>query len=234
MTTATLLDHPIYDVPSAARLLGLDNRRVRRWLCGYANRDYRHEDKPLVTYPPVIGRDNDGEHASFLDLIELLFAKAFLNHGFTLPKMRNALTEARRLTQELHPFATRRFFLMDTGAFIEMDGNDGDTVFYDLFKQDQTAIKPVVQALAKTIDFHDRSGLAEAWYPLGKDGRIAIDPRFSAGEPTVAQSGLKTSVLYHMFLAENENADRVAEMYQLKSDDVMAAVRFETGARQAA
>jgi len=233
MIITNLFDYPIYDVPAAAHLLGLDNRRVRRWLCGYSKRDCRNKDSQLVTYPPVIGRDNDSDNASFLDLIELLFAKAFLENGFSLPKMRIALSEARRLTQELHPFATRRFFLMDAGAFIEIN-SDGDTVFYDLSKQGQTAIKPVVLALAKTIDFNDTSGLAEAWYPLGKQGRVTINPRFSAGEPTIANSGLKTSVLYSMYLAENQDAKRVAEMYSLKSDDVVAAVRFETGTRHAA
>jgi hypothetical protein len=82
------LDVPMYSPAMASRLVGLESSRVRRWLQGYE-----------YTY----------QYASFVDLIDLLFVKKFVEHGISVQRLRKALDEAVDLTGE-HHFAHRRFW----------------------------------------------------------------------------------------------------------------------------
>jgi len=102
--TASFVLHP-WDVPTyttsvAGRLVGLRRERVRRWLLGYEY-DYTRAGEATrhrVKKAPVIHREGgDAAFASFLDLIDLLFVRKFLDAGVSLQKLRRALDEADSL-----------------------------------------------------------------------------------------------------------------------------------------
>ena len=103
---ADQLRRPSYTVAEAARLVGLTGERVRRWLRGY---QYSYRDS-IRGQPPVVqkGRGAASPHASFLDLVDLLFVKRFLDHGVSLQKIRRALDEAREVLGTNH-FARQTF-----------------------------------------------------------------------------------------------------------------------------
>src|SRR4051812_37213450 len=97
MATVIQLDHrlttPVYDPAYAAKMLELSTARVRRWLLGYSFKYHprmggviRRDKTPLVQR----GQETD-PRASFVDLMELYFAKAFLDHGISLNRMRKAV-----------------------------------------------------------------------------------------------------------------------------------------------
>ena len=80
---------PSYPAAEAGRLVGLAAGRVRRWLKGYG---YSYGD--TVRYqPPVLQRSGTlgTSYASFLELVDLLFVKRFLDHGVSLQRVRRAL-----------------------------------------------------------------------------------------------------------------------------------------------
>lgn len=82
------LDRPSYPAAEAGRLVGLTASRVRRWLGGYG---YSYGDA-VRRQPPVLRRrETAGSYASFLDLVDLLFVKRFLDHGVSLQRVRRAL-----------------------------------------------------------------------------------------------------------------------------------------------
>lgn len=82
------LDRPSYPAAEAGRLVGLTASRVRRWLAGYG---YSYGDA-VRRQPPVLRRhETAGSYASFLDLVDLLFVKRFLDHGVSLQRVRRAL-----------------------------------------------------------------------------------------------------------------------------------------------
>jgi len=97
------LDRPSYPAAEAGRLVGLAAGRVRRWLKGYG---YNYGDS-LRHQPPVVQRNEPtGSYASFLDLVDLLFVKRFLDHGVSLQRVRRALDEAREILGTTNEFAT--------------------------------------------------------------------------------------------------------------------------------
>ena len=111
------LRRPSYTVAEAGRLVGLTAERVRRWLRGY---EYSYGDA-VRGQPPVVlqGRGPPSPYASFLDLVDLLFVKRFLDHGVSLQKVRRALDEAREVLGTNH-FARQTFFTDGGAIFLRL------------------------------------------------------------------------------------------------------------------
>jgi uncharacterized protein (DUF433 family)/DNA-binding transcriptional MerR regulator len=224
----------IYDIPEVARLSQLSHSRVRRWLRGYsyeygdgASRQTRHQ-------APVVPRE-EAQYASFLDLIELRFAKAFLDRGFSPQKVRAAFAEAAELTGEDHPFARRRFFGMGLRIFLELQRQrplshrraEPHNNLLELLTHGQWAIGPIVREYASQVRFDRRSRAVTSWWPLGRRMPVMIDPRISAGAPVLKGHGIRTANLYDLYLGESRNARAVADWMSVSVADVEAAVRFE-------
>ncbi|MDF1554428.1 MAG: DUF433 domain-containing protein [Deferrisomatales bacterium] len=175
---------------------------------------------------PVVKREaGDSPFASFLDLVDLLFVKGFLAHGFSLQKIRKALAEAETVLGG-HHFAQRAFFTDGKRIYLKVHERGAEALL-QLFTGGQWVIAPVILQAARQIEFDEHTGFAERWYPAGRDGRIIVDPRICFGAPVVAGKGVSTSNVYSLFQAENEDAERVASWMHLDVRDVEAAVGYE-------
>ena len=204
------LDRPSYAVAEAGRLAGLTAGRVRRWLRGY---EYSYGDSVRGQPPVLRGRGTESSYASFLDLVDLLFVKRFLDHGVSLQKLRRALDEARQILGTKH-FARQTFF------------TDGRSVL-ELMSGGQWVIAPVIRELARQIEFESPEGLASRWYPLGRNRPVVLDPRVSFGAPSIAGRGVKTINIHDLFVAENERLKPVRAWWGLTDAEIQAAVDFE-------
>lgn len=217
------LDRPSYPAAEAGRLVGLTAPRVRRWLKGY---EYSYRDT-LRHQPPVLGRVSTTAgttYASFLDLVDLLFARAFLNHGFSLQKVRRALDEARQLLGTSH-FARETFFT--DGGSIYLQLRDRGEAILELLSGGQWVIAPVIRQLARQIDFGSPEGLARRWYPLGRRRPVILDPLVSFGAPSIVGRGVKTANVHDLFVAEQGSVAAVRSWWNLTDAEVKAAVEFE-------
>ena len=223
------LETPAYSPTLAARLVGLRPERVRRWLRGYeydyarptrAAQRVRRRQKPLVRSRS----QGDSSFASFLDLIDLLFVKSFVEHGISIQKLRRALTEAEELLGDRH-FARRRFWTDGRNIYVEV--RERSDALLQLLANGQWAIAPIIQEIAHSIDFQRESGFAERWYPLGRQEPVVIDPLVAFGAPAIAGKGLETANVYDLYRAERERVDSVCSWMDLDPNEVTAAVRFE-------
>lgn len=66
-------------------------------------------------------------------------------------------------------------------------------------------------------------------YPLRRSRVIVIDSDRNFGGAILSASGIDTALLYQAYLAEGEDRERVAALYEIPASDVAAAVAFETG-----
>lgn len=120
MSDSPLLDQrhrPSYPAAEAGRFVGLTAGRVRRWLKGYG---YSYGD--AVRYqPPVLQRSGTRatSYASFLELVDLLFVKRFLDNGVSLQRVRRALNEAHEILGTSH-FARQTFFTDGGNIFLRI------------------------------------------------------------------------------------------------------------------
>ena len=228
MRILEVLDRQLYTPAFAARLVDLEPSRVRRWLRGYdyAYHSGRNKHPEKRHQAPVVRRSQTrGErYASFLDLIDLLFIRGFVNEGISLQKLRRALEEADRLSKG-HRFAHEDFWTDGRRIFLQVE-NQGKALL-QLLSGGQWTIKDVVKRYAKQIDFSTDSGMAERWFPLGKTKPIVIDPRIGFGAPTILDKNITTANIYDLYIAENEDIGRVEEWFELGHKQVQSAVEFE-------
>ena len=219
--TMYVWDMPRYSPTEAGRIVQLSKGRVTRWLVGY---EYELEGG-RAKQKPVLSRDSDSSYASFLDLIDLLFVKRFLDFGFSLQKIRKALAEAEKINGG-HHFAQRSFMTDGREIFLWVKNNNSKDLI-QLFTGGQWVISDFIVDLAKQIDFDEETGFAEKWFPNGKDGRVVLDPRISFGAPTIVGKGVRTSNIYDFFIAEKESLERTGQWHGITENDVAAAVEFE-------
>lgn len=213
------LSAPTYSIAETSRLTEISRGRVSRYLRGY--KYYGGELDPVISrsIPP------ESTYASFLDLIDLLFVKRFIERGFSLQFIRKALEDAREYLGTPH-FARSKFFTSRDKIILELPANH----MVALLTDGQTAMNEVIKQVYDKLDFEEvtRFGFVRRWYPRGKEGFIVIDPTISYGRPTIVGSGIATENVFDLYLGENEKIEPVKNWFQLPRHHIQAAVRFET------
>jgi uncharacterized protein (DUF433 family) len=213
------LSAPAYSIAETSRLTGIKKWSVSRWLRGY--KYYGGELDPVIKreIPP------ESTYASFLDLIDLLFVKKFIETGFSLQHIRKALDEARDYLGTRH-FARNKFFTSSNEIILELP--EGDMVA--LLTDGQRAMGEVIENVFDKVDFEEITEFrfVKRWFPKGRDGYIVIDPLISYGRPTIDGSGIATENIFDLYLGEDEKIDPVKYWFDLPEYKIQAAVNFET------
>ncbi len=202
--------------------MGLNPARVRRWLKGY---DYVHAGS-VRHQGPVVRRQgaHSTSYASFLDLVDLLFVKRFLDHGVSLQRVRAALQEAFEILGTSR--ALRETFFTDGSDIFLKVQHKGDAIL-ELLSGGQWTIAPLIQQLSAQIEFDSPGGLARRWYPLGRGRPVVLDPSVCFGRPVLVGRGVATANVYDLFRAEHERVEAVRSWWDLTEREVKAAIEFE-------
>lgn len=227
----------IYTPNEAAALLKAPTAEVRRWAYGYARvreGERRHYPALIRTELPTL----EGQQAlTFLELVEMMFIKGFRKAGVPWNNIREAASVAARLFETAHPFAMRQFFADPGGVYAQLREVDGGESLVRLVGSGQHVFSEIVRPYLGQLEFAP-SEVPTKWWPLGKEGRVVIDPAVSFGQPTVVDAGIPTSVLAEALAAETEYdprtaLQRVAWVYKVAERHVQAATRFEQWLRAA-
>jgi uncharacterized protein (DUF433 family) len=218
-----------YTVPEAARLIQVGSaRRIYGWLRGYSGRDIG----PLLErdYQPI----GDAEELSFHDLMEVRFVEHFREYGVKVSSLRIAANRLRNELNTKHPFASQKVILTADKAdvfvkeVLQKAAEETDDIkLRSLTTNNYVMYEAIKQALIPGVEFSPHTELVNRWKPIpNKFPEITIDPRIARGQP-VLPKGIPTGVLFDAWKAENKNVDSVALWYNLKSTDVLQAIRFE-------
>jgi uncharacterized protein (DUF433 family) len=225
-------DFPIYDPTYAGKLVGISPGRVKRWLEGYEYKYHVGSDSELRSgeKKPVVKRTIDTPYATFLDLIDLLFVKQFLDYGISLQKLRLAFDEASKIFGG-HHFAQRKFFNSGKNIYMKVKGKSD--AMLELLSDGQWVIANIIEELSYKIEFDIPTEFAKKWYPFGPDGLIVLDPGVSFGNPTIVGKRISTFNIYDLYLGENQNTEKVCDWFNIKDREVDAAVKFELSLKAA-
>ena len=202
----------VYPLCDVARYLGFSPQRTRYWL----------EWIPGRSRAPGVG-----SAVSFLGLVSMLVMKALREYGVKPRRIRSAerylvehlgeypLARSTIWTEGEHVLFNRRSPL-STGLPEKLEAADmgGQQAFVQLLKD-----------CSRRIDFDVKDGLARAWFPRE---RVKLDPRIQFGEPCVAGTRVRTSVLYSMHLA-GDSVTTLVRSYGISVDDVAQALDWEKG-----
>jgi uncharacterized protein (DUF433 family) len=226
-----MLGTGIYSPSEAAALLKAPAAEVRRWAFGYT----RVRDGAPKRYEPLIHTqlpELDGQQAlTFIELVEMMFIKGFREAGVSWKTIHEAAGVAARLFETEHPFAMRQFFADPGGVYALLREVDGGESLVSLVGNGQHVFTELVRPYLGQLEFAP-SDVPTRWWPLGKEGRVVVDPAVSFGQPIVAEAGIPTRILAEALAAETEYdprtaLERVAWVYKVPERHVHAATRFE-------
>ncbi len=221
----------LYTPAEAASLLKAPVAEVKRWAFGYE----RLRDGARTRYQPLINTELpeiEGQRAlTFTELVELMYIKGFRRAGAPWKLVHEAAAVAARMFGTEHPFAMRQFFADPNGIYALLQESGGGESLVSLRGHGQHALRELVQPYLGQLEF-DPMESPTRWWPIGREGRVVVDPQVSFGAPIVAEIGVPTRVLAEALEAEEgydaERAlERVSWVYKVPPRHVETAVRFE-------
>jgi uncharacterized protein (DUF433 family) len=229
----------IYTPAEAAALLHERPATVRRWAYGYK----RTRAGGRTAHPPLIQAELptlEGQDAlTFVELIELLYIRAFERAGVSWKHIRDAAGVAARMFSTRHPFALRQLYVDPHSVYGAVHEEDGSESLVQLVGHGQHAMPQLVKPFLEQIDF-GADDVARRWWPLGRDGGVVVDPLMAFGMPVVAGTGMRVQALASAYDAERPAfgrdgaVDRVAWTYDIQPAHVHTALRFREWLRAAA
>jgi helix-turn-helix protein len=225
----------IYTIAEAARLTGVSEGRIRRWMRGYSFVRSGEMRTSLPVFKSHYEPTDRGTIAlSFQDLIEVRFVDAFLNAGVSWSHLRAAHLRAAEFLQNTHPFATHQFV------------TDGHTVLTKVANKalldivaNQMGFYQIISASLKELEFKNR--VTVRWWPMGRRQPVVIDGGRCFGQPIVSKEGVPTAVLHRAYIAEDDQQtttgpdqqidvkviQKVANWFGVANRSVRAAVEYE-------
>lgn len=220
----------IYSRADAARLLGVTQPRLRRWVSGYTYLSHYRRPGERRSRPPVIRTDlpliDDTWALSFLELMELRVVKKLVDRGLSLQKVRARADLCAKEFGTMHPFASRRVFTDGAEVFAAVSADETpDVVELRQGRQRQVISDEVFRPFLEEIDFDPSTQHAYRWWPMGRSWPVILNPRVAFGAPVVQGTALRTATAARMALAVP--LEQVAEAFELPVRSVEAAVEFE-------
>lgn len=215
---------PLYTIPEAAHLAHVSTPTVKRWLFGYQT--------GASEMPPVFGEaDRDDPMVSFLQLAEIIVASAFRHRKIKLEVIRSAHAKAQLETRIEYPFAAVRFESIG-GHILRLYDLENGTNFVDVPPENSFealdapgnfTLPQIVMETMHTFEYEHE--LAARWYPVANTKLIVVDPRYSAGIPTIAGRRVSANSVIKRFRA-GLSISLIADDLLLTTEDVETIIRY--------
>lgn len=211
----------LYSPAEAAVLTHIPAPKIRRWLWGHAIGD---KDYPALWRTQLEKFEMGQLYLSFLDLVQLRVAKAFIDAGLSPQKVRRAIEYGSQIVLSDYPFANTRFRTDGKTVILHVLRTDGDEELIDLFNDGQYLMQKVIEPSLKNLEFD--GDIATRWWPLGRSKGVVVDPQRQFGQPIDNATGVPTSVLAEAAKVEGSE-EAVAKRFMVPLASVHRAVAFE-------
>lgn len=224
MSAATYVGVGLYTYPEAARIIGVDGAKLRRWASDYyhSSRGQKYQRRPVIerSFP-------DEPILTFQELIELLFIRIFREEGVTMPTIRRASERASSMFGTSYPFAVRRFDTDGKHIFATLAHDDDAPEILEDIARGQLAFETVVRPFFKKLEYSTDASVLALW-PREQSGRVVLDPERRFGKPIDSETGVPTVVLFEAVKAAGEGGEQlVADWYEVPVEAVIAAIAYE-------
>ena len=216
---------PIYTIPEAARLANTSPGTIKRWMLG------------AETSEPIF--DSSRKYAlnsatvSFLQLVEIVVANYFRRKGrVSLDVVRQSYDNTKSLLDVEYPFASLKLKPLAGHVILDLKqvGRGQELPAIDMAGLDTTPrfeLRTRVRTRNITVldDIEYDTELAVRWWPMGKRRPIVIDPRFSAGLPTIPQRRVTIQNIRKRWLA-GQTIEFISRDLGLEGKTVEDALRY--------
>lgn len=206
----------IYTVADISSLLNIPKHKVRRYLAQWDER----MGQPYFSDTFTWSAGSSSKAVSFLTLIELQTVFRLQDLGMKPREILKARENIARDFHIAHPFASKNLLSDGQKLWIYIKDN---LVSTDGRKQ--INIIEFVELFAKEKLVFGNNGLAERFYPAGKQSKIVVDPHHQFGQPVIEGTNVTAAVLFSMYQS-GENVEQIGKLYDLKTDVVNEAIQF--------
>jgi len=213
-----MIGQGIYTLAEVSRLTEVHPSTVRSWFKGRSDgtglASIFHSD-----YQPV-----ESDFAvSFLDLIDVLVASQFrIRHNVPMKIVRQAHNLLQGELKTTHPFCHCDLYTDGRRIFRFAADRLGEEILSEVVSHQQFFLH--IKAKLEHIDYSEVTKLAYRWRIANG---VVVDPSISLGKPTIENTGVTTYVIANQYLANNESAALVADLYEVTEKDVINAIKFE-------
>ena len=159
-------------------------------------------------------------------MLEVRFVQFFRKEGVSWNVIKRAAECAAEIIHDSHPFSTKAFKTDGRRIFADIIQATGEKSLIDLAARQYEFPSVVEPFLFQGVEFADIGIAPIRWWPLGKNRRVAIDPKRSFGQPICLPEAVPTSVLAKAYKAEG-SVDAVAKWFMVHPKSVDDAVAFE-------
>lgn len=221
-----MLERRVYVMSDVDLFLGLPSGTARRWIDGYS--------RGGRTYEPVIREDSSGdETVAWGEFVETRLLAGYRARGVSLQRLRPAVQLLRRELGTPYPLATAQPYLDVAGRELIMRVQDQTGIERPLWlvvvRSGQLVLADPAQEFADRAEFTGRDRIVSGLRTEADTPDVRIDPLRQTGQPVVRS--VPTAVLAEGFRA-GEDVDTLADLYELSSDQVLQAIRYEMRAAQ--
>lgn len=217
-----------YAIAEAAHLVETTPATVRRWIKGYAAQG--RQMKPVFAEKDAI--DGHAPTLSYVDMIEILVAARFTQHGGKLEKVRAARDMAKKKWPDLpYPFASKRLKMVGGDllhGFDEEYGGAPISLTLGTPEAPQYALPHIVEGALDLLNFEGE--MSVRWFPAGREYPIVVDPRIAGGRPTIVTTGVMVDTIARRFRDGHEKMASIARDLSIRAKDVEEAIRYAKAA----
>ena len=202
-----------YTLVEAARIVRAPYTTVRGWL------------NPKTG---IVARKFDATQQviSFAELMEIHFIKMFLQEGVNPRAIHAAAKAAAAKFGTDYPFTVKRFDTDGKAIFATLAKQDDGAEMIEDLMRGQLVFKTIMRPFFRKLDYN-RSEIARYW-PMGKRGRVLLDPSRHFGQPLDHDSGVTTRAIFQATKAGGgQSVKDVAKWLGIPDAAVRAAVKFE-------
>jgi uncharacterized protein (DUF433 family) len=161
---------------------------------------------------------------NFFALIEIKIFNVLRQNGVGYKKALKAHEFLSKKFKTPYPFAHHSFY-QSGGDILFEHGND----FIQAEDTQQIAIRGIIEPFSEKIEYSS-DNIAQAYYPLGKDRKIVVDPDHQFGEPVLLNTNILASTVYKMYKA-GDSVNLISKSYNLDEHSINDAISFfETAA----
>jgi len=155
---------------------------------------------------------------SFLDLIDAVVVCRFRENGISMQYVRKAFEALQADLNTAHPFCYEGFFTGSGEIYIKCRETLSEVLSGQVYDEQ------VISQYLETIEYDSETRLANRWRIAQG---IVLDPGIAFGKPVLDSTRIPTYALARAYYANGRDEGFVADVYELKPNDVLCAVRFE-------
>lgn len=208
-----------FTISDIARILKIDRNKI-----SYLVRNYWNDRLSKRSDYKYLFETNKVLALNFYALIEIKVFYVLRQNGVAYKKTLEAHEFLSKKFNTPYPFAHHSFY-RSGGDILFEEGND----FIQAESTQQIAIRGIIEPFSEKIEYSS-DNIAKAYYPLGKDRKVVVDPDHQFGEPVLLNTNILASTVYKMYKA-GDSINLISRSYNLDEHSINDAISFfETAA----